>query len=138
MRRSIVYVCAPYRGTLDEMLRNRKLTIDRCRALYELGCHPIAPQLYYPTFLDEDNPQDRQFGLDAGLGWLLCMCDEVYVFGDRITEGMQREIDIATEHNIPIRMIGENGKPLPSWHSKSGTGKKPFINFITNQKNVKE
>ena len=29
MTRKKIYVCAPYSGTLEEMLRNRKLTIDR-------------------------------------------------------------------------------------------------------------
>ena len=106
MTRKKIYVCAPYRGTLEEMLHNRKLTIDRCAALYEQGYHPIAPQLYYPAFLDENNPQDRQFGLDAGLVWL-AQCDAIFVYGSRITSGMRREIDYALDHGIPAHYVPE-------------------------------
>ena len=106
MSRKKIYVCAPYSGTLEEMLHNHKLTIDRCRALYELGCHPIAPQLHYPAFLDENDPEQRQFRLDAGLEWL-SMCDEIFVYGSRTTAGMSREIDYALDHGIPARYVPE-------------------------------
>ncbi|MBQ7547596.1 MAG: hypothetical protein IJT41_11605 [Clostridia bacterium] len=32
MSRKKIYVCAPYSGTMEEMLHNRKVTIDRCHA----------------------------------------------------------------------------------------------------------
>ena len=106
MKRKKIYVCAPYSGTLGDMLYNRKLTIERCRALYEQGCHPIAPQLFYPSFLDEFDPEQRQFGLDAGLEWL-ALCDEIYVYGSRTTAGMLREIDYALDHSIPACYVPE-------------------------------
>jgi len=31
------------------------------------------------------------------------LCDEVWVFGRKITEGMQQEIDFATKQGIQIR-----------------------------------
>ena len=106
MKRKKIYVCAPYSGTLEEMLRNRKLTIDRCYALYAQGYHPIAPQLFYPSFLDEYDPKQRQFGLDAGLEWL-AMCDVIFVYGSRITDGMRREIDYALDNEIPACYVPE-------------------------------
>ena len=83
------------------MIRNRELTIDRCRALYAQGFHPIAPQLYYPSFLDEFDDENRKFGLCAGLEWL-AICDEMHVYGKKITNGMRGEIDYALENGIPV------------------------------------
>lgn len=43
----------------------------------------------------------------AGLS-LLWVCDEVWAFGDEITEGMKKEILFAEKLNIKVRYISEN------------------------------
>ncbi len=43
---------------------------------------------------------------------LLTKCDEVWVFGERISEGMQSEISIAKALNIKIRRFNEKGEPI--------------------------
>lgn len=101
MSRKKIYVCAPYSGTLEEMLHNRKLTIDRCYALYAQGYHPIAPQLLYGWLLNDNDPQERRDGMDAGQEELL-RCDELWAFGNVISAGMKEEIRFALEHGIPI------------------------------------
>lgn len=104
MKRKKVYICAPYSGTLDEMIRNEHLAKNRCRAIYEAGYDPIAPQLYYPRFLDDSNPAERRDGLEAAKEWLR-LCDEIWVYGDRITLGMSGEIKLAEQLGIPRRNI---------------------------------
>ncbi len=104
MKRRIVYVCAPYGGTIDDQIRNTTATIRRCRLLYEQGCNPIAPQIYYPRFLDDNDPAERRDGLDAAKDWLK-HCDVVYVYGDRITPGMCSEIEMAKKLGIPIKHV---------------------------------
>lgn len=111
MKRRNVYVCAPYGGTIDEELHNTMLTIKRCRQLYEQGCNPIAPQIYYPRFLDDQNPDERRDGLDAAKDWLK-HCDIVYVYGDRITPGMCGEIEMAKKLGIPIKHVTDAKKAV--------------------------
>lgn len=45
----------------------------------------MIPHLYFPAFLDENNPNERMTGIEMGLE-LMDSCDEVYVFGFDITD----------------------------------------------------
>ena len=55
------------------------------------GYVPIAPHLLFPQFLDNDNPEERELGLFFGNS-LMCKRAEVWVFGSRISSGMEAEI----------------------------------------------
>lgn len=101
-----VYVCSPLRGNVPKNLENAK---DYClRVLFETEKMPIAPHLYFTNFLDDTSEVERALGIDFALR-LLSECDEIWVFNENgISEGMQREIDLATKLNIPIRYIGED------------------------------
>ena len=68
------------------------------------GAVPIAVHLMYPQFLDDGSPEDREAGLQMGIR-VLKACDELWLCGDRISAGMQREMDAAVQIGIPIRRI---------------------------------
>lgn len=93
------YICSPYRGDTE---RNVAYAQELVKYALTLGCVPICPHLYLPQVLDDNNPAEREQGLQAGLE-LLQLCD-VLIVGERygISEGMQAEIDRATSHGIPI------------------------------------
>ena len=110
MKRKKVYVCAPFGGSAEAIERNTLLTKHRCRALYESGLEPIAPQLYYSQFLDDLNTDERKDGLSAALEWLK-QCDVVYVYADSPTVGMAAEIEYAKKHGIPIQRMSDEKKP---------------------------
>ena len=55
------------------------------------GTAPVVPHFYALCFND-NTPSEREIGLSAGMS-LLWFCDELWIFGDEITSGMQREID---------------------------------------------
>ena len=93
-RKRYIYVCAPYRGDPIQVIRNIRDTRRRCRDIIEEGHIPVAPQLYFPQFLSEDSPEERELGLSMGLQ-ALKYCDEIRVYGDEITEGMKGEIELA-------------------------------------------
>lgn len=95
----VIYVCSKYKGNVK---KNTKKTIEYCRMVYQLGHIPIAPHLYIPRWLDDNNPEEREQGLKLGLR-ALRHCDEIWVFGDFISEGMLQEIEFAEANNIPIR-----------------------------------
>ena len=104
-----VFICSPFRPrgkTKEERERDWKRNIDvankACRYAVDHGCVPYAPHLYFPQFLSEADPDEREMGILLGLTWL-AGCDELWVIGDRISEGMKREISKADEWKIPVK-----------------------------------
>ena len=79
---------------------------DTADSLCAEGAFP-SPHLYFTRFLDETNPQDRELGLFMGRV-LLTKCVELWVFGSRVTAGMEREIAKAEERSMPIRYFTED------------------------------
>ena len=49
----------------------------------------------------------REPGLSAGMS-LLWFCDELWIFGDEITEGMRSEIDFCKNLNIKTRAVKDS------------------------------
>lgn len=96
-----VFVCSPYRG---DVKNNVKKAIDYCKYVVKQGYLPIAPHLYFPRFLNDNNETERKLGIAMGCE-LMQDCDEVWVFGDTITEGMYCEIMNAKQLKKPIREI---------------------------------
>lgn len=94
MSRPVAYICSPYRGD------TKKHTIYARRLLknaLQLGCAPICPHLYLPQVLDDNDPDEREQGLQAGLA-LLRVCDVVLVgYRHGVSEGMKAEIQLATD-----------------------------------------
>jgi hypothetical protein len=92
----LVYICSPLRGAIEE---NNKKAHRYCE--YAAGCDviPLAPHTIF-TALQDTIPEQRAQGLKMGLE-LLKRCDEIWVCGDEISQGMQGEIDLATKLHIP-------------------------------------
>ena len=61
---------------------------------------------FYALCLDDSDPKEREIGIAAGLN-LIWFCDEMWIFGDRITEGMKTEIQFCKNLNIKMRHISE-------------------------------
>ncbi|MBU9728296.1 DUF7768 domain-containing protein [Diplocloster modestus] len=93
-----IYVCSPCRGDLQTNLnRARKYT----KQIIKEGHVPITPHLFFSTILHDEIPKQREKALKIGLE-LLKGCHEVRVYGSRITEGMQQEIEEAEKLDIPV------------------------------------
>lgn len=95
----MVYICSPLRGDLK---RNMDNAVRYSKHASEQGVLPLAPHTIFTQYLDDLIPIERQKGLDMGLE-LLARCDELWVYGSLISEGMQAEILYAKEHNMPIK-----------------------------------
>lgn len=102
--RPLVYICSPYS---DDILNNERKARVYCKFAVRRGAIPIAPHLLYPQFLNENDPADRELGLFFGLV-LLTKCEQVWVFGERISYGMGREIRKAEDKGIPVRYFTED------------------------------
>lgn len=101
--RPIVYICSPYAGDTEN---NTAAARRYSRFAVEAGYIPIAPHLLFPQFLDDNNPTERELGLFFG-NTIMSKCAEMWVFGDRISEGMEAEIKRATWKGHRIRYFSE-------------------------------
>jgi hypothetical protein len=98
----MVYIASAMRGDIEG---NLKKAAAYCQAAAESGVIPIAPHLYFSSYLDDRIPEERAAGMEMGLQ-ILKRCDELWVFGTP-TEGMRGEIKLAKSLNIPILYIPE-------------------------------
>ena len=77
------------------------------RFAVEAGYIPFAPHLLFPQFLNDADPNERELGLFFGNA-LMSKCSEVWVFGSRISAGMQAEINRAKWKNYRLRYFTED------------------------------
>lgn len=95
----LIYVASPLSGDVE---RNLKFARQACCAVMDSGCAFFAPHLLYPNFLDDAIPEQRKLGMDMGMT-VLAKCDELWAFGERISEGMAAEMREAERLGIPVR-----------------------------------
>ena len=94
-----VYIASPLRGDVENNIAKAK---DYCRFAIKRNVVPMCPHIYFTLFLNDSAEIERRIGLILGLQ-MLKRCKEVWVFGNRISEGMANEIQIAEKRKIPIR-----------------------------------
>ena len=108
--RPLVFICSPF---ADDIEGNTERARKYCRFSIEQQAIPLAPHLLYPQFMDEHDPDSRKLGLFFGRV-LLGKCQELWVFGDIVSEGMSYEIRKAKTHNMPIRYFSEDCEEVKS------------------------
>lgn len=101
--RPIVYICSPYAGEIE---KNVTAAQEYSRFAVDKGYIPIAPHLLFPQFLNDADPKERQLGLFFGNA-LMSKCSEIWVFGSRISAGMDAEIKRAKWKNYRLRYFTE-------------------------------
>ena len=105
----LVYIASPYAGDVQA---NTEAAKSYCRAALEEGVVPIAPHLLFPQFMGtKETPQTRELALHMAL-ILLTRCNELWYFGDTVSEGMKKEISRARWRNIPVRHFTEDCKEV--------------------------
>ena len=97
-----IYVCSPLSGDIEKNIENAKYYCEYVAKM--CGAIPIAPHIYFTQFLDDNIPEERAFGILAGIE-LLENCDELWYFGDHVSKGMVNEIITAKERGIPVMHI---------------------------------
>ena len=103
----IVYVGYPYRGNIEENVKNARAY---SRFTFEKKNIPITPHLLYPQFINDDDLFERNIAIHIIYYVLVGLCKEVWVFGDEISEGMKREISVAKKRQKPIRYFNHDLK----------------------------
>jgi len=97
----LIYIASPLSGDVEQ---NLDFARQACRYAVAQGVTPFAPHLLYPQMLDDNDPAERQLGIDMG-NQMLELCDELWLCGDRISTGMEGERKLAEELGIPVRGI---------------------------------
>ena len=98
-----VYICAPLGDDVKENLEKVK---RYTRYALICGTAPVVPH-FYALCLNDYDQKERDIGIAAGLG-MLWFCDELWVCGDVVTEGMQTEINFCKNLNIRMKYVNEN------------------------------
>ena len=103
----LVYVCSPYQGNIDENIINAR---KYSRFAFDKKNIPITPHLLYPQFINDNDLFERNIAIHKINYVLIGLCKEMWVFGDVITEGMEREILIAKKRKMRIRYFSKDLK----------------------------
>ena len=106
--RPIVYICSPYAGDMDGNMEKAR---RYCKFAVRSGAIPLAPHLLFPQFMDDTNPGERALAMFMNMV-LLGKCDQLWVFGKNISEGMAAEIGKAEKRGMAIRYFTEGMKEV--------------------------
>ena len=104
-----MFISSPYAGNVEA---NTAFAKAACLFAVKQGVVPIAVHLMYPQFLDDGSVEEREAGMQMGIR-VLEACDELWLFGDRMSSEMQRELEAAEQLGIPVQRI--SGQELVSW-----------------------
>ncbi len=100
----LVYVASPFAG---DIARNTENAVRYCRFAVDSGAIPLAPHLFLPRFMSEET--ERKAAMFMNMVFL-GKCEQLWVFGDRITNGMAAEIAKAKKRGMPIRYFTDTCK----------------------------
>lgn len=98
-----VYICSPLGGNIQESLKKAK---QYARYALICGTAPVVPH-FYALCLNDNIPKEREIGMAAGLS-LLWFCDEMWIFGDEVTESMKAEMQFCKSLNISVRKVRDD------------------------------
>src|SRR5580700_10138974 len=99
----LVILESPYTGDVDGNVAYARACL---RDSLSRGEAPIASHLLYtqPGILRDDVPQERQWGIDAGLAWR-AVAEACVVYTDRgISKGMEYGIASARAAGLPVEI----------------------------------
>jgi hypothetical protein len=106
MKKKIVYIAHPIGGDVENNLKQLRSIYTVLTLQNEVI--PFIP--YYATVmsLDDNNPTARKWGFEHNEAIFNSgIIDEVWLFGPKISNGMQTEIEWAKKLNIPVVSVSE-------------------------------
>lgn len=106
--RPLVYICSPLAGNIDGNMEKAR---HYCKFAVRSGAIPLAPHLLFPQFMDDTDFDERALAMFMNMV-LLGKCDQLWVFGKTISEGMAAEIGKAEKRGMVIRYFNESMKEV--------------------------
>ena len=100
MGKKTVFIAHPIGGDVPG---NSRKVLEICKKIHDRNTIPVVPYLVSLQYLDDEVAEDRELGIEANLEFFhRGHIDEVWLFGDRISTGMEREVLLALELGIPV------------------------------------
>lgn len=108
-----VYICSRFAAeSSDEQKKNVTAAQEFCRSIFSAGDIPIAPHIYFPQFIDDSDPEER----DIAFSWnreIMDECDLMIVLlsdparsiEENLSAGMRQEIEYWTSNGRPVSFI---------------------------------
>jgi hypothetical protein len=100
LQKKIVFIGHPIGG---DVKGNVERVLAICEKVHREGIIPAAPYLVSLHYLNDEVIEDRALGIEANY---VCfergLVDELWLFGDRISSGMEGEILLAVELGVPV------------------------------------
>ena len=92
---------SPYAGFVERNIEYARACV---RDSLSRGEAPIASHLLYTQdgVLNDNNPEERQWGIDAGLAWKSVAEKHVFYIDYGYSKGMEYGKQYATDSHIPI------------------------------------
>lgn len=104
IKKPIVYIAHPIGGDVEKNIK-RVLAIVRDLSLVN-EVIPFAPYIVDVQSLDDSKFSERAIGFEHNMQMFLRgFIDEVWLYGGRISSGMQIEIDMAKNLSIPVKQM---------------------------------
>lgn len=98
----IIYIAHPISGDIQGNLEKIR-QIARHLNLTEPDIIPFAPYWFDCHVLDDNNPLERDRGIKNDRAFFeRGLIDEVWLYGDRISNGMAAEVALAISNGIPV------------------------------------
>ena len=91
-----VYICASMDGDLETVM-------ERVKAYVNCGVAPVAPHFHLQAMLPDTKANAET--LRSAARSLLWYCDEMWVFGDEVTEAMASDQQFCKEFHIRMKRI---------------------------------
>lgn len=110
--RPLVYICSPYAGDIEKNTKNAR---RYSRFAVTRNAIPFAPHLLMPQYMDEKTERWLAMLMNSVF---IGKCDELWVFGDHISNGMAYEIEKAENMGKVIRYFMEDLKEESVWDTK--------------------
>jgi hypothetical protein len=94
---------SPFAGDVEKNIEYARMCVKDSLLR---GESPIASHLLYTQdgILDDDKPEERRLGIDAGLAWKEVADLHVFYVDYGISIGMQYGMDFATKKNITYEL----------------------------------
>lgn len=92
---------SPYSGDIERNIRYARACV---RDSLSRGEAPIASHLLYTQegILNDDIPEERTWGIDAGLAWKNVAEKHVFYLDHGMSKGMEYGLEYLTKNNIPV------------------------------------
>jgi hypothetical protein len=98
-----IFIAHPISGDVEN---NLKKVMDICKEIHTVDTIPIFPSSLWRNYLPVGDVTKHWAGLVNDEYFKRGMVDEVWVYGEIITEGMKKEIDLAYAYEIPVIFKG--------------------------------